>query len=161
MKAIIMAAGKGTRISRFIQNKPKCTIKLKNTTLIEYIVSLLKKKGIHDISIVVGYEADYIKTLFKGAGVKFYTNPFFDVTDSISSLWFAREELGKDDTLIMNGDVVFEDRFLDIVLTESKSPVLFSDESKKEDADYKLFYKKGLLKKYGKKLVGREITGEY
>ena len=161
MKAIIMAAGKGTRISRFIQDKPKCTIKLKHTTLIEYTVSILKKKGIPDISVVLGYESDCVRAILRKTDVKFYYNPFFDITNSVSSLWFAREELGKDDTLIMNGDVFFEERFLDIFLNEKRSPVLFSDESRKEIADYKLYYEKGLLKKYGKNLTGRHITGEY
>ena len=64
MKAILMAAGKGTRISRHIDGKPKCTVDLGyGTPLVNYTVELLKKNRIDDIILVLGYCGDIIKKI--------------------------------------------------------------------------------------------------
>ena len=47
------------------------------------------------------------------------------------------------------------------VFKEKKSPVLFSDSSRKDEADYKFYYEDGQLIKYGKELTGSDISGEY
>lgn len=94
--------------------------------------------------------------------VSFYYNPFFDVTNSIASAWFARGFLGEDDVLLMNGDVFMEERLLEEILCQQcDGPVLFSDETRKEEADYKFYYENGRLIKYGKELTGDDVTGEY
>lgn len=162
MKVIIMAAGRGTRISRHINNKPKCIVELENgKPLIKYTIDLLKSKGIDDISIVLGYKGEEIKDVLKD-DVKYYENKFFDITNSIVSLWVARENLaGKEDLILMNGDVFLEETLLDDILRNKKSPVLFSDEKRIEEADYKLKYTDGILEKYGKDLDVKETTGEY
>lgn len=162
MRAIILAAGKGTRISRYLSGKPKCTVDIGEEILIEYTVKLLKKKGIQDIAIVVGYNSKMIMNLLMKYSVQFYENPFFDVTNSIASLWFAKDFLNiKDDYIIMNGDVFLEEALLEEILNEKDSPVLFADGSRKESADYKFKYEGGILKKYGKELKGEDISGEY
>lgn len=162
MRAILLAAGMGTRISRYLSGKPKCTVEIGGTTLIEYTVDLLNKKGITDVAIVLGYNGGAIRDVLKGKNVSFYENPFYDVTNSIASLWFAKDFFNADDRyIIMNGDVFLQEELLDRVLEEEKSPVMFADGSRKEEADYKFKYENGILKKYGKELTGDDITGEY
>lgn len=163
MKAIVMAAGRGTRISRHIDGKPKCTVPLdEERTLIEYEVDLLLKRGINDITIVLGYRGDAIRSVLKSRSIKYVENPFFDVTNSIASLWFARAELmGADRFLIMNGDVFLSEHALDIVVEETRSPVLFYDTSRKAEADYKFFCDGDHIIKYGKNLSLEETSGEY
>lgn len=162
MRAIILAAGKGTRISRYLSGKPKCTVNIGGETLIEYTVKLLQKKGIQEIAIVVGYNNSFIRELLKDFKVEFYENPFYDVTNSIASLWFAKEFMKVEDTyLIMNGDVFVEENLIEEILKEELSPVMFADASRKECADYKFKYENGLLKKYGKDLTSEDISGEY
>lgn len=162
MKVLILAAGRGTRISRYLSGRPKCTVDIgEGQCLIQYTVDLLRKKGVEDIGIVLGYQAQTIRNVLAGKEVKFYFNPFYDVTNSIASAWFAKEFLAGDDLLIMNGDVYLEETLLEQILAEKKSPVMFADGSRKETADYKFFYEDGILKKYGKELEGGDITGEY
>ncbi|MDP3178894.1 MAG: phosphocholine cytidylyltransferase family protein, partial [Spirochaetaceae bacterium] len=163
MKALLLAAGKGTRISRHIDGKPKCTVPLgTGTTLIEYSVDLLRRKGVDEICVALGYRGDVIRGILAGKGVKFFDNPFYDVTNSIASLWFAREELaGADRFIVMNGDVFLSERAIDIVLREKRSPVLFYDVTRREEADYKFFCQGERLVKYGKELTLEETTGEY
>lgn len=162
MKALILAAGRGTRISRYLAGNPKCTVDLGGTSLIEYTVNMLQKNGIHNIAIAVGYRQQIIRQKLSNQKVLYYYNPFFDVTNSITSAWFAKDFLSADDDLIiMNGDVFLEPSLLTEMLKCKKSPVLFSDETRKDEADYKLLYRNGILEGYGKELKGNEITGEY
>ena len=159
MKTLILAAGRGTRISRYLSGNPKCTVDIgEGKCLIQYTVDLLKSRGIRDIGIVLGYKSQVIRDVLEGREVSFFYNPFYDVTNSIASAWFARDFLEGDDLLIMNGDVYLEDRLLDRILAEKKSPVMFADESRKETADYKFFYEYGILKKY--RSSGATRTGE-
>lgn len=162
MKVLILAAGRGTRISRYLSGNPKCTVDIGDgQCLIQYTVDLLRSRGIEEIGIVLGYKEQVIRKVLAGKQVGFYYNPFYDVTNSIASAWFAKEFIQGDDLLIMNGDVYLEARLLDLILEEKRSPVMFADESRKETADYKFFYEHGILKKYGKELTGSDITGEY
>jgi choline kinase len=162
MKAILMAAGRGTRISRHIDGKPKCTVELGNgTTLIEYSVELLKKKGIDDVVIVLGYKGEAIKDLI-GSKAHYVENPFFDVTNSIASLWFARDHLTDTDRcLVMNGDVFLSEKAIDNILAENRSPILFYDTTRKAEADYRFYCEGERLIKYGKELSIEETSGEY
>lgn len=162
MKALLLAAGRGTRISRYLSGNPKCTVDIGDQMLIRYTIELFQKKGITDIAMVLGYRANVLREIVEPYGVKCYYNPFFDVTNSIASAWFAKEFLNdSDDTLIMNADVYMDENLLDHVIDCKISPVMFGDSSRKEEADYKFKYENGILLKYGKELTGEDITGEY
>ena len=90
MKAILLAAGKGTRISRMVKAIPKSTLPIGGVPLIRRTVDMLKKEGFN-ISICVGYKQNDIKKVLEGLDVNYYYNPFYDVTNSIASLWFAKK----------------------------------------------------------------------
>lgn len=160
MKALLMAAGKGTRISRYIEGKPKCTVNIGRTSLIEYTIKQLISHGITEIGMVLGYKSEVIKELLKDYDITYFNNYFYDVTNSIASAWFAKDFLSGD-MLMMNADVYLEPELFDEVLKEKKSPVLFSDSSRKEEADYKFYYEGNELIKFGKELSGEDISGEY
>ncbi len=86
-----MAAGKGTRISRHIHGRPKCCVEFQGEPLIKRTVRLLTEMNIGEIGIVTGYQAgEVLKSIGNYQVANFY-NPFFDVTNSIASLWFARD----------------------------------------------------------------------
>ena len=160
MKVLLLAAGRGTRISRYLSGNPKCTVDIGNEKLIQYTIRMLNQKGITDIAMVLGYRADIIKEALKDYDVKYYYNPFFDVTNSIASSWFAKDFLD-DDIIIMNADVFLEEKLFDYILLQKESPVMFADSSRKEEADYKFKFENGVLLKYGKELEGDDISGEY
>ena len=64
MRAIILAAGLGTRLRPMTDNTPKALIKVKGKPLVEYQIEFLKEKGIDEIIVVVGYlheKFDYLK----------------------------------------------------------------------------------------------------
>ena len=162
MKALLLAAGKGTRISRYLGGRPKCTVDIGGIPLIRYTVDMLRKKGIEKIGICTGYEHACIEELLKDDRIDFFCNPFFEVTNSLASAWFAKDFLaGDEDVLIMNADVFCEESVYDELLSLDKSPVMLADSTRKEEADYKFYYENNRLLKYGKELSGDDITGEY
>ena len=162
MKVLLLAAGRGTRISRYLNGNPKCTVDIGEEKLIRYTIDMFHRKGITDIAMVLGYRAEVIKEVLNDDSIQYFYNPFYDVTNSIASAWFARDFLADcDDTLIMNADVYLQEELLDRVIACKKSPVMFADGTRKEEADYKFKYHNGVLEKYGKELTGDDITGEY
>ncbi len=162
MRVLIMAAGVGSRISRHLQNQPKCCVEIQGKPLIKHTFELFNRKGISNIAVVTGYQEKYIHQALEGFQYARFYNPFFRVANSISSVWFARDFLvGSDDMLIMNGDVFMEESVLDTILQESHSPVLLSDSTRIEEADYRFQWQGNELVKYGKELSIDETTGEY
>lgn len=160
MKVIILAAGKGTRISRMVQAVPKSTLPIAGVPLIKLTVDVLLKRGM-DISVCVGYQHNKIRDVLKGMPIKYYYNPFFDVTNSIGSLWMAQEELD-DDVLIINADVFFSEAILDMVLEDPHEVVMMVDKTRTKTGDY--FFSttdNGCIRAYGKDLPLQQRKCEY
>ncbi|MCC8437563.1 phosphocholine cytidylyltransferase family protein [Brevibacillus sp. M2.1A] len=161
MKALLMAAGLGSRINEQIDGIPKCTVDIGNQALIENTITELRRHGIDEIAMVVGYRANVITQLLGDEPIRFYHNPFYDRTNSMVSLWFAREFLQGSDCLLLNADVYFESKVLEVVLQETRCPVMFADPVRRYEGDYKFGYENGLLLRHGKELSLEETTGEY
>ena len=160
MKAILLAAGKGTRISRMVREIPKSTLPINGRPLIQLTVELLQSKGIETV-VCVGYQQQVIREALKGYKVKFYFNPFYDVTNSIASLWFARQEL-EDECLIINADVFFSETILQMVMEEDHKAVMLVDKTRRKTGDY--FFSttdSGCIRKYGKDLPLQYRSCEY
>ncbi len=160
MKAILLAAGRGTRISRMIEEIPKCTLPIDGVPLIRHTVDMLARRNI-ECCVCVGYKQEKIYEALEGYDVTYYYNPFYDVTNSIASLWFARNYTD-DELLLMNADVFMSDEIMDMMINAEMDNVLAIDTSRKEMGDY--FFSttsNGVLKKYGKELPLSERTGEY
>lgn len=160
MRAILLAAGKGTRISRMIEPIPKCTLPIKDVPLIRHTVEMLMENGM-DITVCVGYKKEQIYKALDGLNVDFVYNPFYDVTNSIASLWFAKQYL-QGELLILNADVFFSPEILTLILNDTRDNVLAIDKTRIELGDY--FFKtsdNGCLRKYGKELPLKERSGEY
>lgn len=163
MKALLMAAGVGSRISRHIGGKPKCLLDVYETTLINNTINLLKENGINDISVVVGYQSEVIINELP-SDIKIYKNKFFRITNSIASCWFAREELNSDEKImILNADLFLTPAILDRILSinDNNGVTLLADSSRIADADYRFNYEGKKLYLFGKELSVSETTGEY
>jgi len=156
MKAILLAGGRGTRISRYIGESPKSTLDIGGIPLIRHTVELLLKNNI-EVIVAIGYKKEMIVNSLQGLNVKYYYNPFYDITNSIASLWFAKKELCNDDVIIANADVFWEQDILDVILEDKQEQVMLMDTSK--GMDY-LFKCEGTrLTNHGKELD--DFTGEY
>lgn len=160
MKAILLAAGRGTRISRMVKEIPKSTLPVDGTPLIRLTVEMLQRRGI-ETSVCVGYQQDAIHDALKGYDVNYYVNPFYDVTNSIASLWFARQEL-EGECLILNADVFVSDTILEMILEDCHPAVMLVDKTRRINGDY--FFAttdNGCIKEYGKDLPLQFRSCEY
>lgn len=160
MKAILMAAGKGSRISRHIGENPKCTLDIGGIPLIRNTVEMLLANDI-EVNMVVGYEKEIIYDVLDGLPVKYYYNPFYDVTNSIASLWFAKEALNGEPVILGNADVYWDNVILNTLLADERDPLMLADSSRQEEGDYLFKYENEILLDHGKDLKKPNITGEY
>ncbi|SEO58075.1 NTP transferase domain-containing protein [Aquisalimonas asiatica] len=162
MQAIIMAAGRGTRISKDIGGVPKCTLRLGDVPLIRHTVLWMLAHGIN-VTVVVGYEGDAVRRELDDLPIEFVVNPFYDVTNSIASLWFARESLTKGgDVVLMNGDVFADESILEMTLAEQRTPVMLVDTRRTLEGDFFFgFGEDNILRRFGKNLPPAERAGEY
>ena len=105
MKAILMAAGVGSRLSRAVR-KPKCVLDVNGTPLVRHTVEMLLEHNI-SVAVVVGYQREMVYEALKGLDVKYYFNPFYKVTNSMASLWFARDFIDESEDIILGNADVF------------------------------------------------------
>ncbi|QTH42279.1 phosphocholine cytidylyltransferase family protein [Cohnella sp. LGH] len=159
-KAILMAAGRGTRISRDIDGNCKCTLDISGTTLIRHTVEMLLKHNI-EVHIVVGYHKEHIVQALQGLPVLFHENVFYSVTNSLSSLWFAREALCGDSIILGNADVFWEEQLLPLLLEDERDCVMLCDSSRVEQGDYLFHVIDGSVREYGKGLDKNHANCEY
>ena len=97
MKAIILAAGKGSRLYPITLNKPKGLLKIGNETILDRLIRQFKEAGVSDIVIVIGYQKEKIREHFDDS-VRFIEYDDYDKTNNLHTLWSSKNEL--------NGDVV-------------------------------------------------------
>lgn len=119
MTYIILAAGKGNNLQPLTLKYAKTSYKLdEETTVLQRMVRSIRTADKNaEIVVVIGYKADDVKAELDGENVKFVMNPFYEVTNSISSVWFARDYLERENVAIVHGDVVFSDEIIDSYLT--------------------------------------------
>lgn len=160
MKAVLMAAGVGSRLAQNY-DKPKSTMKIGGISLLQRTVSMLNDNNI-SVSIVVGYKRHVIFEQLKDYNVNYYYNPFFRVTNSLGSLWFAKEELDcEEDIILANADVFWEQGILDIIKNNNDDIVLLADKSRTDVGDYFFEVKNGVVSAYGKELEPERRSCEY
>ena len=107
MKAIILAAGQGTRLKKYTQDLPKGMLNFMGKTVIERQIEMYRKCGINDIIVIRGFAADKIHY----EGIKYYMNEDFANTNMVESLMCAKEEFN-DDIIVSYSDILFEERLL-------------------------------------------------
>ena len=114
MKAIFIAAGRGSRLGSLTEDLPKPLVDINGKSIIERQIELLRKKNIDDIIIVTGYK----KEKFEFKNVKYIFNPNFLIDEQAGSLMSARQKFSGD-VLIMFGDILFDEHILQQVLDSS------------------------------------------
>jgi len=112
MKAIILSAGQGKRLSPLTDTRPKCLVELSGRSVLSWQLRHLASAGVTEAVVVTGFAADAVEAEIAGLdlpGIKVRTlfNPFFSVTDNLATCWMARAEM-TGDFLILNGDTLFE-----------------------------------------------------
>ena len=121
MQAIILAAGMGRRLGELTKGNTKCMVEVNGVTLIDRLLGQLSALDLKRVVIVVGYEGEklvnYIGDRFNDKfEIVFINNPIYDKTNNIYSLALAREQLVEDDTILLESDLIFDDRMFSLIL---------------------------------------------
>ncbi len=135
MKAIILAAGQGTRLKKYTENLPKGMLSFMGKTIIERQIKMYRASGIEDIIIVRGFAADTIKY----EGIKYYTNTDYANTNMVESFMTAREEFDED-IIVSYSDILFEKQMLQTMMAVE------ADYAVAVDMDWQPYWEK----RYGK-----------
>lgn len=162
MKAIILAAGKGTRLNG-VELKPKCLFEVGGRTLLDRQVSSLLESQLNDIVIVAGFEAERIRHHCPPK-ISFVMNPRFAETSSLYSLWLARDHL-RDGFVVLNSDVLFHPLLLTKLISSPFHDALLVDLVDKNanhlgDEEMKVKVANGLVVDIRKDLDSAETDGE-
>ncbi|HWO26746.1 MAG TPA: phosphocholine cytidylyltransferase family protein [Kofleriaceae bacterium] len=113
--ALILAAGRGSRLRPHTDHVPKCLVELAGQSLLARQWQALRHAGIDDIHVITGYRAADIEAL----GYPTVHNPSFATTNMVATLFCARERMADTaDLLIVYGDLVFEPRIVRALLAE-------------------------------------------
>jgi choline kinase len=116
MKALILAAGQGTRLRPLTDDRPKCMVDLGGVSLLGRQLAALSQAGVTDVSVVVGYRAERVDE----SGIQLITNDRYASTNMVTSLFCAEAILRSgDDVLISYGDIVFEPRVVEEIAHSS------------------------------------------
>ena len=159
---IILSAGKGTRLQPLTLNHPKSLYKLDdNTTILQRIVRMIRKFDYEaEIVVVVGYMYKQIERELVDDNVKFVLNPFYSITGSMGSMWFAKDFLQRENVSIINGDIVVGDSLLeDVICQHTDYPYVLLDSSRKAENKYNVQVQNDLVCVMSKNLT--EYMGNY
>ena len=132
-QAIILSAGKGSRLYPHTEDRPKCLLELSGKTLLEWQLDALYDSGIRDMIVVTGFHHDLVEQVIaaRGAGrgtVTLLFNPFYQVADNLASVWMARAHFDRD-TLLLNGDTLVSTDLVRTVLAGGTSPISVTTDS--------------------------------
>ncbi|PWM75815.1 MAG: aminotransferase [Bacillota bacterium] len=114
MQALMLAAGMGKRLGKYTGDNTKCMVEVAGKKLIDRAVDAVIEAGIRKFVLVVGYKAEhltrYIEEKYAAAPVDFVFiyNREYAATNNIYSFYLAREELIKDDTVLLESDLIFD-----------------------------------------------------
>lgn len=145
---IILAAGKGRNLQPLTLKYPKTSFRLdEHTTVLQRMVRSIRRYDKNaEIVVVVGYLSDMVRKELSDDNCKFVENPFYEVTNSISSVWFARQYLERENVTIVHGDVVFNDEIVENYLVkETDRPYVIVDSTCAKPGSYNAVIRDGMV----------------
>ncbi len=152
MKIVILAAGIGSRLGNPFP-KPLTPLKDGNSIMERQLKNIIKYFDIHDVTTVVGFKKDLIMERFPE--VNYVYNPFFDRTNTSKSLLQALKKHRGKSVLWFNGDVVFDEKLLSLLIDDIESNNSFISVNTQSVAEEEVKYtlKEGYVDELSKQVV--------
>jgi choline kinase len=162
MRGIILTAGRGDRLRPITGNRPKCLTTVGGCTILERQLRSLRACGISRIAVITGYRSDDVRRM-SGPSVEFVHNPRYEVTNSLYSLWLARDLL-REGFVVLNCDVVFHRQLLSDLLTARYEDALLvafrGRDERYSDEEMKLRVRNGRVTEISKTIREGDADGE-
>ena len=169
MRAIILVAGKGSRLSKNFSKKPKSFIKIGSKTILERQIDNFQALGINKISLVTGYKSEF----FKKYKIKKFYNKNWKKTNMVYSLTRANSWLEKYNCIVSYGDILYEKNAIKSLIRSDNLITITYDKNWKKlwfkrfknpliDAETFKFNKKNELLEIGNKTNSyKNIKGQF
>ncbi|EGV1509077.1 phosphocholine cytidylyltransferase family protein [Campylobacter coli] len=178
MKAIILAAGFGSRLMPLTKDQPKCMVEYKNKKIIDYEIEALKLAGVSEIAVVGGYLNDVLKNYLNKYDIEhFFINSKYDKTNMVHTFFCAKDFMlkcieEKQDLIISYADIVYFKNSIEKLKEAKEDFAVIVDKDWKElwekrfenplDDAETLKLKDGFIVELGKKAkTYDEIQGQY
>lgn len=161
MQAIIMAAGKGSRLGSLTENTPKSLLEIKGKKLLDINIAMLHKYGIWDITIVTGFEDVKFIDATKGIpGITLVYNPFYEFTNVIGSYYMGMKQL-HDDFIYLHADTICDIGIFDELLRADGDIILPVDTKPCDDEAMKVRLEEGKIVEITKQMPVEVAAGEF
>lgn len=161
MQAIIMAAGKGSRLSSLTESLPKSLLKIKGKRLLDINIAMLHKYGIWDIIVVTGFQSEkLIEATKEIPGITLVYNPFYEFTNVIGSYYMGMKYL-HDDFIYLHADTVCDIGIFNEMLRADGDIVLPVDTKPCDDEAMKVRLEEGRIVEITKQMPVKAAAGEF
>jgi choline kinase len=167
VRAIILSAGRGSRLGALTVDRPKCLIELSGQTLLDWQLDHLVAAGVDEFVVVTGFRDDQVEAALArrsdNVSVRTMFNPFYQVADNLGTVWVAKDAFSGD-CLVLNGDTIVSREIAEKVVTAGIPGITVTvDESDGDydDDDMKVVRESdGRLRRIGKQLGSSSINAE-
>ena len=167
MQALILAAGTGSRLGKHTKENTKCMLEINGSTLIEQALDKLNNIGIKKLILVVGYKKEnliaHLGNKYKNIEIEYVENPIYDTTNNIYSLYLAKEQLAQDDTILLESDLLFEEKIIANLINDKRPSLAVVDKYQAwmDGTAVTLASDDSILGFYGKKAFRFQDVEEY
>lgn len=163
MKAVILAAGLGTRLHPITLNKPKCLVKVAGEPIIGHQITAYQSAGISDFVIIGGYKVsmlkEYCKKQFGEIDLTIIENKDFSTTNNMYSLYLAKDMLKGQDFILSNGDVVYDPQIVNLFVKDAKADMIACDKGSYDNESMKISVHNGYVSDISKEIPANEAYG--
>lgn len=163
MKAIILAAGLGTRLRPLTNDRPKCMVEVNGVKIIQKQLENLIQNGIkkEDICVISGYEAEkleeFINHNFKGVNI--IRNSDYSKTNNMYSMYLARDFVKNNEFILMNADVFYESVVIKELLNDERKNLMVCDNGTYIEESMKIVKEASEIKEISKQISEKEAYG--
>ena len=165
MVALILAAGRGSRLGNYTDNIPKCLLPLnkEGNTLLDFNLDiLLNQLNVDKIIIVTGYESNQIEKVAQNyPKTEVIYNPFWNYCNVLGSMYMALDLLD-DDFLFLHADTLMESKaWIELSKSEKGDMILPYDNKKCGEEEMKIIIENGKVTKISKEFDAKLASGEF
>ena len=165
MKTVILAAGAGSRLKPLTDRTPKCLLKVGVICILERTIKNLLATNNSEIIIVTGYLEnkirEFLRERFPHLKITYIYNEFYASTNNIYSLWLAKDAVLGDDMMMMDSDIVFDERIITKIQNSGYKNCLALNRHDVHDEEIKVKTDtRGCVIEIGKEVNVSEAAGE-
>jgi L-glutamine-phosphate cytidylyltransferase len=158
LQAVILAAGRGSRLAGLTDSRPKCLVEVGGSSLLDHQLEALARVGVRDVTVVTGYRAGDVRRVV-GGRARIVANEDWDSTNSLYSVSLCRDRV-RGDMLVMNCDVLAHPLAFERLLAQGPNAFLYDSTSGDSDEHMKVELRHGRLAAMSKALPAHRSHGE-